>query len=107
MKIHFNVRYFGIVIILTSITIAFATFNLSNDMLSLVDEVGVGSCSSVGTCPHVLVLNYSYIFYTISLLLLVIGILMLFFEERPKIVETKRRDWDKKSNELEGDEKTI
>lgn len=106
MKVHFNVRYLGIMLIVIGAATTLTAYSLSASMLKLVDEVGLGSCGSVGTCPHVTVINHSYVFYTISLLILVAGILLLLFEEKPK-TETRKKDWDEEQKKLEGDEKTI
>jgi len=102
-----NTRYLGVLIVIISVVTAFTTFSLSSRMLKLIDESGAGSCQSVGTCPHVTVINYSYIFYTISLALFIIGTLIVFFENKPEAIEPRKNEWDENAGKLEGEEKII
>ena len=70
-------RFFGVPLIAIGIAIAASTFLLSGGLLETIDMGD--SCSSVSTCPHVTVLNLSYLGYIASTGLIISGFLIVLF----------------------------
>lgn len=117
MGFKINPKHIGMLLILLSMIMFILFYNFSSVMLELIDGGHVaGSCSPHTSCPHLAVLNQTYIGYTISLLILIIGIILLSSDNRIKekenpenidSLELKRVSWKKVSDKLDGDEKKI
>ena len=78
-SMYMDLRYVGIVIMALSVLMGILMYSLSSFLLSSIDMAG--SCSSVGTCPHVTALNQSYIGYLFSIAMFLVG-LYIFLKGR-------------------------
>ena len=84
-----NTRYLGLGIMALSVVVALVVFSTTSFLLETIDSGH--TCSTFGTCPHVLVLNQSYIGYGSSSVIFLIG-LFLFVKgdsKRPRIKRGK------------------
>ncbi|UCD07392.1 MAG: MarR family transcriptional regulator, partial [Candidatus Aenigmatarchaeota archaeon] len=104
-----NVRYLGIILIILSMITFFIMYNFSNTMLDIIDSGQIGSCESFELCPHVAVLNQTYVGYFTSFIMLIIGVFMVILGGSTKKPEPEgnRSKWEGVLKKLTGDEKSV
>jgi len=107
MKILFNTRYMGVLLIVLSVVLFVIMFNFSQAMLGIIDSGQIGSCEEYSMCPHVTVLNQTYLGYLVALIILMVGIVMVIFGGVPEEAVKAKTDWDKTLRNLSGDEKEV
>ena len=104
---NINTRYVGMVLIILSIVIFVIMYNFSSTMLQIIDSGQLGSCQSYEVCPHVMVLNQTYIGYLVALILLIIGIFLVIFGGKPSKTVDRKSKWRNGLKNMTGDEKTL
>ena len=107
MKISINTRYLGIVLMILSIVLVVIMFNFSQTMLELIDSGQLGSCQEYEMCPHVTVLNQTYIGYFLAFVIFVIGLFLFVYGGKPVKPEGKEKKWGDTLKTLTGDEKDV
>ena len=90
-----------------SIVLFVIMYNFSQTMLDIIDSGELGSCQAYETCPHVTVLNQTYVGYLLSLVIFIIGVFLLIFGGKPEKIEGNKDKWESVSKTLTGDEKTV
>lgn len=106
---NINVRYLGIVLIILSVVLFLIMYNFSTSMLEIIDSGEMSSCQSYETCPHVMVLNQSYVGYFVSFVILIIGVFMVILggSTRKPEPEGNKNKWEKTVKTLSGDGKSL
>lgn len=107
MKVPLNTRYIGSVLIILSIVLFAIMYNFSQTMLEIIDSGELGTCQAYDTCPHIMVLNQTYLGYFLALVIFIIGVLLLIFGGKPEKVEGNKSKWEGISKTLTGDEKEV
>lgn len=100
-------RYVGILLVILSIVIFSIMYNFSNTMLDIIDTGQIGSCQTFDMCPHVSVLNQTYLGYVLALVIFIIGILMTIFGGITITKGAVKKNWDDVVKTLKGDEKDV
>lgn len=105
MKMSFNTKYIGAILIALGVVLSIVIYLSSQAMLKIADMEHGGSCQSSETCPHVTVLTLTYPGYFVSLSMIIIGIFLVIFGGSPEKQASNESKWQERSKTLKPDEK--
>jgi uncharacterized membrane protein len=107
-RVSINTRYLGILLMALGIALAVVIYNFTAAAIDFIDTTGHGdTCGVYETCPHIGVLNQSYIGYAISAVIFLMGLFLAVFGGKPEAAKPDKTRWEAASKTLEGDEKTL
>ena len=94
-----NTRYIGLVLMGLSIVLFIVVYSTTSFLLESIDSTH--TCTTFGTCPHVIALNQSYLGYISSSAIFLIG-LFLFLKSEPVKTRAKPKGLEPDENKLFG-----
>ena len=107
MKLKINTKYIGVILIIFSIVLSLIIYNFSTTILDIIDSGFITCGQTYQECPHIEVINQSYVGYVISAVIFIIGIFLIFYGGKPETKEVDKNKWDGNLKTLSGDERIV
>ncbi|MCK5022548.1 MAG: hypothetical protein KAS04_00100, partial [Candidatus Aenigmarchaeota archaeon] len=107
MDMKINTKYIGVILIIFSIVLSLIIYNFSTTILDIIDSGLIVCGQTYQECPHIEVINQSYVGYVVSAIIFIIGIFLIFYGGKPETNEVDKNKWDDNLKTLSGDEKIV